>query len=97
MKALLLILVLFAIPVFGQTVKESAKPVNPKYDAELAKKVGANEYGMRRYVVAILKTGPNDGKFVGEEPLETDERTSGQYKTSGSRGKNGNGRAVRQE
>ncbi|KPF68197.1 hypothetical protein IP84_10650 [beta proteobacterium AAP99] len=29
------------------------------YDAELAKKLGADERGMRRYVLVILKTGPN--------------------------------------
>ncbi len=43
------------------------KPVNPIYDAELAKKLGANEMGMRNYVLAILKTGPNDGIVKGDE------------------------------
>lgn len=31
----------------------------PAYDAELAKRVGANENGMRSYVFVLLKSGPN--------------------------------------
>lgn len=30
----------------------------PKYDAALAKELGADEYGMRSYVMTVLKTGP---------------------------------------
>jgi uncharacterized protein YciI len=30
----------------------------PVYDAALAKRLGADEHGMRRYVLVILKTGP---------------------------------------
>jgi len=29
------------------------------YDSVLAKKLGADDYGMKRYVMAFLKTGPN--------------------------------------
>ena len=29
------------------------------YDAELAKRLGADDYGMRSYVLVVLKTGPN--------------------------------------
>ena len=32
---------------------------NPKYDAVLAKKLGADNYGMKGYVLVILKTGSN--------------------------------------
>lgn len=32
---------------------------NPAYDAELARLAGADAYGMRRYVLAFLKKGPN--------------------------------------
>ena len=31
----------------------------PKYDAELAKSLGANDNGMRKYVFVVLRTGPN--------------------------------------
>jgi uncharacterized protein YciI len=30
-----------------------------EYDKALAEKLGADEYGMRRYVMALLKSGPN--------------------------------------
>jgi uncharacterized protein YciI len=36
-----------------------SEPPAPKYDAELAKSLGADERGMRAYVLVILKTGPN--------------------------------------
>lgn len=35
-----------------------AEPPKPAFDAELASKVGADEHGMRSYVLVILKTGP---------------------------------------
>ncbi len=38
--------------IYGQTV-------NPNYDASLAKSLGADEYGMKQYVMVILKTGSN--------------------------------------
>lgn len=44
---------LAAICGFAQTPE---KPQNPQYDAALAKKVGADDYGMKRYVLVILKT-----------------------------------------
>ncbi len=34
------------------------QPVKPIYDGALAKKLGADDYGMRQYVLVILKTGP---------------------------------------
>ncbi len=34
------------------------------YDAQLAQKLGADEYGMRSYVLVILKTGPMDAKIT---------------------------------
>lgn len=32
---------------------------NPKYDAQAAQRLGADQRGMRSYVLVILKTGPN--------------------------------------
>jgi uncharacterized protein YciI len=40
-----------------QTQAQQAAP-KPAFDAELAKTVGADEYGMRGYVLVVLKTGP---------------------------------------
>jgi len=35
-----------------------AEPPKPTFDAELARSLGADEHGMRSYVLVILKTGP---------------------------------------
>ena len=37
-----------------------AQTTNPNYDAELAKKLGADDYGMKRFVLVMLKTGSNE-------------------------------------
>src|SRR6185295_7147243 len=37
------------------------------FDPELAKKLGADERGMKMYVLCILKTGPKDAAVQGEE------------------------------
>lgn len=36
----------------------AAQPAAPAYDAELAARLGADERGMRSYVLVLLKTGP---------------------------------------
>lgn len=36
----------------------AAASAAPAHDAALAERVGADEHGMRRYVVVVLKTGP---------------------------------------
>jgi uncharacterized protein YciI len=52
-----LVLVFFSSgPAFAQT--EQPAPATA-YDAELAKSLGADERGMRSYVLVVLKTGPN--------------------------------------
>ncbi|NQZ12080.1 MAG: hypothetical protein HRT35_33425 [Algicola sp.] len=40
------------------------QPTNKNYDAALAKKLGADERGMRGFVHVVLKTGPNDAKIT---------------------------------
>ncbi len=50
-------LIIVAFFVFVQF--SPAQTVNPDYDSTLAKKLGADEYGMKGYVFAILKTGSN--------------------------------------
>lgn len=39
-----------------------AQSKNPQYDAQLAQKLGADEYGMKAYIMAFLKAGPNRPK-----------------------------------
>jgi len=40
------------------------------FDPELAKRLGADERGMKMYVLCILKTGPKDAEVKGEERKE---------------------------
>ncbi len=47
------------VTIFGQDTLSQTNAGNPRFDAELAKKVGADEYGMKNYVLVVLKTGPN--------------------------------------
>ncbi|MGB6037640.1 MAG: YciI family protein [Cryomorphaceae bacterium] len=51
MKTTLLFLWLFAALSLAAQI--------PKYDAELAEELGADDYGMKMYSFVILKTGPN--------------------------------------
>lgn len=39
----------------------------PVFDPELAKKLGADERGMKSFVLCILKTGPKDAEVKGDE------------------------------
>jgi uncharacterized protein YciI len=39
----------------------------PSFDPELAKRLGADDRGMRMYVLCILKTGPKDAEIKGDE------------------------------
>lgn len=50
----IILTVLFAGLVFLCQAQEK-----PKYDEALAKKLGADDYGMKMYVLVILKTGSN--------------------------------------
>lgn len=54
MKAILTI-ILFTF--FGASAL--AQTENPKYDETLAKSLGGDDYGMKQYVLVILKTGSN--------------------------------------
>ena len=38
------------------------QPLEMSYDSVLAQKLGADEYGMKKYVMAFLKTGPYEEK-----------------------------------
>ncbi|HEX9982715.1 MAG TPA: YciI family protein [Thermoanaerobaculia bacterium] len=50
--------------------EEAAAPKAAAYDAELAKKLGADERGMKMYVMCILKTGPKDAEVQGDARKE---------------------------
>jgi len=49
------------------SISGTAQTKNPHYDSVLVKKLGADDYGMKKYVFVILKTGNNkttDKKFI---------------------------------
>jgi len=45
-------------PIKAKTI--DADTLDTGFDAALAQELGADDYGMRSYVMVILKTGPND-------------------------------------
>jgi len=56
------------VPVATPVLNDSIQ--NPNYDAALAQKMGADEYGMKAYWLVILKTGTNDSAdqdFISEK------------------------------
>ncbi|SFG98641.1 Uncharacterized conserved protein YciI, contains a putative active-site phosphohistidine [Duganella sp. CF458] len=57
MKKVLSAILLAALACLAQAQSQSSTP--PAYDAELAKSLGGNEHGMRKYVFVVLRTGPN--------------------------------------
>ncbi len=66
MKKILLaaFLLLASVPLFSQIQIE-----NPKYDKVLADSMGADQYGMKMYVLVILKTGP--AKFTDKQVVDS--------------------------
>jgi uncharacterized protein len=50
------------------SVSANGQSENPKYDKALADSLGADERGMKSYVLVILKTGPQD-KNITEKPI----------------------------
>jgi len=67
MKKIILFTILISFFVsHGQRIKNPTPPPSTPdpvaastYDEALAKKLGADDYGMRKYVMAFLKKGPN--------------------------------------
>jgi uncharacterized protein YciI len=55
MQLVSLVLAMLASAAIAQPAGNAAQP---RYDAALAQSLGADERGMRRYVLVILKTGP---------------------------------------
>lgn len=63
MKYLFSLITLLTVNLtFGQSNTQNQKDTtiaNPKYEKELAKKLGGDDYGMKSYFLVILKTGTN--------------------------------------
>ena len=55
----------------------NAQSTNKEYDSVLAKKLNADPYGMKKYYLVLLKTGPlgkNDNNYVGIFVLNTESK-----------------------
>lgn len=63
MKRVRLLLAL-AFLCIGPVVMTAEKP---SFDPDLAKRLGADDRGMKSYVLCILKTGPRDAEIKGDE------------------------------
>jgi uncharacterized protein YciI len=57
MKTLLMATALAALCAWSGVQAEEAEPAASVFDAELAERLGADQYGMRPYVLALLKSG----------------------------------------
>ena len=76
----------------------SSQENNPKYDKALAESLGADDYGMKPYVLVILKTGPNkidrketiDSLFRGHMSNIERLAAAGKLVVAGPLGKNAN-------
>lgn len=63
---ILALLSILVLPLFAA----DGPPATSKFDAELAQRLGADERGMKTYVLCILKTGPKDAEIKGEQRKE---------------------------
>ena len=52
---------------FSVYTSSKLERVRSAFDADLAKRLGGDERGMKTYVLCILKTGPKDGEVKGDE------------------------------
>lgn len=51
--------ILFTLLLLTTTITAMTQTKNPNYDAELAKTLGGDDYGMKKYILVMLKTGTN--------------------------------------
>jgi uncharacterized protein YciI len=56
MKKLVLLIGIIVLSI--NSFAQNAPAPKPSYDAALAKRLGADQYGMKKYVMAFLKDGP---------------------------------------
>ncbi len=66
-KNLIAILAMSALAAISGFAQTTEKQESPRYDAASATKFGADERGMKMYVMCILKTGPKDAEIKGKD------------------------------
>jgi len=55
-----MIRILLTLFGFAFIISLNAQSLNPEYDSTLARKLGADDYGMKSYFLVILKSGTNN-------------------------------------
>jgi uncharacterized protein YciI len=65
-----LVLLLLCIASVVALAEEPGAAKAPSFDPELARSLGADERGMKTYVLCILKTGPKDVEVQGDARRE---------------------------
>ena len=85
-KLRLIVAVFFALSLLGISTS-AQEDTKPKFDSKLAKKLGADQYGMKSYVMVILKTGPNDSKITDKD--ERSKLFAGHFSNMGQLAKEG--------
>ncbi len=91
-KIILILISIFTLFSVG------AQSQNPEYDSSLAKKLGADEYGMKSYIFVVLKTGNNktsdkafiDSCFAGHFANMSEMEKAHKLVVAGPFGKNDN-------
>ena len=67
--------ILITALLISASLLAAAQENTPEYDSTLARKLGADERGMKSYILVILKTGPakiEDKELVVQECQEED-------------------------
>ena len=67
LKPTLTVACLLVFNVINVAAQSAVTSTSPAYDPELAKKLGADDRGMKMYVLCILKTGPKDAEIKGKQ------------------------------
>ena len=67
MRTVILTALTIALVACTTPATEEPAATETAYDAALAETLGADDYGMRPYVMVILKTGPNDATLTDPE------------------------------
>ncbi len=82
MKFLSAVLLMVAVsPLLASDPIKVDHPSQKVYDQQLAEQLGADQYGMKSYVLVILKTGPADSKIT--DPEERQALFSGHFANMG--------------
>lgn len=63
------------VPAMTASAQKADPALNPSYDEALAKRLGADEMGMRQYVMCFLKTGP----LKVDDPAKRSELMKGHF------------------